>query len=312
MKIKNCLCLVTLILTSSIAFAQDAIIITSYQHIFNSCFDQQKHLSVGIRSFNFNDVPYLLVVNPNNFATEIVPAAKMTCSKDNNLRDTPYAKALKRYSSPPYKMQNYGLAKSEKSVNGMFITIDMCPTPVNKPFAQKLFKELSALGEREHKAIPIAISISGLWITKHKQDFIYLTQQKNLSITWINHSFDHFYLPDVPLDQNFLLAPNSDLSREILDTEKLLLENGQMPSVFFRFPGLVSDENLVRQLASFGLISVGTSAWLAEGDMPKNGSIILVHGNGNESAGVQMLILLLNFSRIEFFPLVQALSDRHN
>jgi hypothetical protein len=72
-----------------------------------------------------------------------------------------------------------------------------------------------------------------------------------------------------------------------------MLKNGLLPSAFFRFPGLVSDQQLVYKITGFGLIPVGTDAWLAKGQQPQAGSIVLIHGNGNEPTGVNDFIKLL-------------------
>ncbi|MCP6612730.1 hypothetical protein NL511_31210, partial [Klebsiella pneumoniae] len=64
------------------------------------------------------------------------------------------------------------------------------------------------------------------------------------------------------------------------------LSRGQIPSIFFRFPGLISDQPCIENLARHSLIAVGSDAWLALGQSPKSGSIILVHANGNEPQGI--------------------------
>ena len=92
---------------------------------------------------------------------------------------------------------------------------------------------------------------------------------------------------------NFLLEHGTDMNYEALEAEKLMLKNGLVPSVFFRFPGLVSDQQLVFKITGFGLIPIGSDAWLAKGQQPQAGSIVLIHGNGNEPVGVQDFIKLL-------------------
>ena len=72
-----------------------------------------------------------------------------------------------------------------------------------------------------------------------------------------------------------------------------VLENGCMSSVFFRFPGLVSDRQVFKTVLGYGLIPIGSDAWLAKGESPKNGSIVLIHANGNEPLGVRKFIALL-------------------
>lgn len=112
-------------------------------------------------------------------------------------------------------------------------------------------------------------------------------QQGALRITWVNHSFHHRVSNHLPLRENFLLEPGTDLESEILDTERLMLANGILPSAFFRFPGLVSNAGAFLRVVDLGLIPIGSDAWLAKGQWPREGSIILVHGNGNEPMGIE-------------------------
>ena len=72
-----------------------------------------------------------------------------------------------------------------------------------------------------------------------------------------------------------------------------LLQKGLLFSAFFRFPGLVSDHQLVETVTDYGLIPVGSDAWLAKGQAAHNGTIVLIHGNGNEPVGIKDFIKLL-------------------
>lgn len=80
----------------------------------------------------------------------------------------------------------------------------------------------------------------------------------------------------------------------------------QVSSVFFRAPGLVTDTKLLNQLSIDGLILVGSDAWLAKGEGPQSGSIILIHGNGNKPQGIRRMneLLALN-THIVFMPFAQ-------
>jgi peptidoglycan/xylan/chitin deacetylase (PgdA/CDA1 family) len=134
---------------------------------------------------------------------------------------------------------------------------------------------------------------------KHAEDLAWLRTLETsgqITVTWINHSFNHRYLKELPLARNFLLQPGTDLRKEILSTEVLMLEKGLKPSVFFRFPGLVSNLDLVKRVVSYGLVPIGSDAWLARSAKdqdPTPGSIVLVHGNGNEPLGVSRFLALL-------------------
>jgi hypothetical protein len=85
-----------------------------------------------------------------------------------------------------------------------------------------------------------------------------------------------------------------NLDTEILLTEQYLLEHNQTPSVFFRFPGLVSNTMLLNQLKKFGLIPLSADAWLAKDEPITPGGIVLVHGNGNEHSGITLVNPLIN------------------
>ncbi len=106
----------------------------------------------------------------------------------------------------------------------------------------------------------------------------------------INHSATHPYRKNQPLEQNFLLSPGTNFTDEVLGTEISLIRAGVTPSIFFRFPGLVSSREQIMTLANWGLVALGSNAWLAKGEKAKAGSVILIHGNQNEPAGETLLL----------------------
>ena len=135
------------------------------------------------------------------------------------------------------------------------------------------------------------MSISGLWLIHHFADFRWLLDQRKsgaLDILWVDHTYHHPYRRRLPEAANFLLSKGVDPEEEILDTERLLIANGETPSLFFRFPGLVSSDPLMQAVSRFHLVTLGADAWLAKGQQPERGSIVLVHPNGNEPKGLAM------------------------
>ena len=96
-----------------------------------------------------------------------------------------------------------------------------------------------------------------------------------------------------------MLSRGVDVDTEVLKTEILLIQEGIVPSVFFRFPGLVSNHEVFSKVTHLGLIPVGSDAWLAKGQRPGNGSIVLIHANGNEPVGVKDFLKLLDDKREE-------------
>ena len=190
--------------------------------------------------------------------------------------------------------QDVGINSGMPNEAGISLTADLCPShrPLDRVIFTDIFNELGNI----ERPVPIALSVTGVWMRTHQTDLEWLKvmeQKREISIVWINHSFHHYVSKTLPLKQNFLLEAGTDINYEVLANEKAMLANGLMPSVFFRFPGLISDGHLVNTITGMGLIPVGTDAWLAKGQRPHAGSIVLIHGNGNEPAGVQDFINLL-------------------
>jgi len=314
MKTVSAICLLLLFILAGFYVVNKYPIISDYQQTFIPGFNQDNNIQIAIRSFDKNFTPYFLVVNPYNFETKIIAVDQFKTRQTNTaspgyytmqeLQSTPYMKALTQYSAPPYILENYGVTRATRSIDGKFLTVDMCPS--TKPFEKRLFNKLVMMSKKTKQAIPVAISISGLWMLKHEKEFNWLlAQQQNnkLKIIWINHSFSHVFYRDVPFDNNFLIVPRTNLEFEIIESEKSLLEKGQLPSVFFRLPGLVSNEKIISKLSDFGLIPIGSDAWLFHNEQPINGSIILVHGNGNEPEGIDLLMPLLDEKDLHLYPI---------
>lgn len=297
----------------STPLSAETLTITDYQPLFRVGTDKTGNLRIAIRQYKRNNVPYLLLVNPVTLETATVMKAGINfdCGKTSDIvQNTPFIRALDLYSAPPYKVQNHGMVRAGSTTDGMFLTVDMCPS--KKPFEKAFFMAVAELSRQFGGGTPVAIAITGNWLQNHPDDFAWivrLMKEGNLAITWVNHSASHPYDPAAPLERNFLLTSGIDFASEVLQTEQLLLERGLLPSVFFRFPGLVSDEKLVRKLRGLSLIPVGSNAWLAKGEIPKRGSIILVHGNGNEPQGIKKALpLLQKTGRVKLLPLTEAVT----
>jgi hypothetical protein len=302
--------------------------ITNYRSTLLPVQDQQGRLQIVIRLFNQNKELYALLVDPYSLAVSQASFSVLTLRKAGvkgnlpgyftwqELEDTPYMRLIRDCVKPPYPLQNDGIKHALGDSEGYFLTVDMCPS--SKPFEKEFFDKLIQL--KSSSPFEVGISISGLWILGHPEEFAWLCEQNNngnLRITWINHTFRHLYFHDLPLEKNFMrFSPieldgqayssfiQITLQDEELMAEQLLLEHGQLPSVFFRFPGLVSDEGLMRCLSNMGLIPLGADAWLAKGEVPQLGSIILVHGNGNEKPGITKIMQWLDKKDLKWLPLM--------
>jgi hypothetical protein len=253
-----------------------------------------------LRQFENAGKSYLLLVNPQNLETKVNEAdfyqiKPMTLAQvRNQFKKTPYEKALSKAESQSVMVQDAGIERGIPKETGISLTADLCPS--HRPLDKRIFTDMFSAFQQVERPVPIALSVTGSWMNRHQADLAWLKQMQQkgeIYITWINHSYNHRVSKSLPLTQNFLLEAGTDINYEVLETEKDMLKNGLLPSAFFRFPGLVSDQALVTQITKYGLIPIGTDAWLAKGQQPQAGSIVLIHGNGNEPVGVEDFIRLL-------------------
>ncbi|QXE89377.1 polysaccharide deacetylase family protein [Geomonas subterranea] len=284
--------------------------ITGYRSLREPVADRSGRRLWAIRSFNEEGVPHRLVVDPATLQSFDLPAAELVprAEGEGGFWGTRLGRAVKRYTAPPYRLQNGGATRAETAAGGFFLTVDLCPS--KRPFERELFETAAALSPG--KAVPVAVMVTGLWLESHPEEVAYLKGEVaagRLAVTWVNHSWHHHYDPKVPLAGNFLLAPGTDLRSEVLQLEQELLARGLVPSPFFRFPGLVSDGATMNLLAELSLVPVGADAWLAKGEQPRRGSFILVHGNGNEPKGIRLALPLLKGTEVRLLPLPAAFAD---
>jgi hypothetical protein len=273
--------------------------ITNYKVYFAAA-KRNKTDWLAIRQFENDGKTYLLLVDPDELETHIEEATLYTLNPMtmDKVRlyyyKSTYEKALRTAEKQSVMIQDAGIESGMPKETGITLTADLCPS--HRSLDKVIFTDIFHQFQKVERPVPIALSITGIWMQQHPQDLEWLKKMQKdseISITWINHSYNHRVSLKAPLKENFLLEPGTNINYEVLETEKAMLKNGLLPSVFFRFPGLVSDQQLVYKITNFGLIPVGTDAWLAKGQQPQAGSIVLIHGNGNEPVGVNDFINLL-------------------
>jgi hypothetical protein len=286
--------------------------VENYRPVFEQCRNGAGALRLAIRRFSVDGSSLMLTVDPATLATSLEHAQCWTCAETNEAaqKDTRFIRAVEAPSQhainsakEPGVTMNAGLSHGQG--DGSFITGDLCPSlrPLDRAFLEKL----EALGPRT----PVALSISGLWLMHHWADFEWLRRQARagaLEIAWVDHSYHHPYVPGRPPGDNYLLTPGVDMQAEILETERLLIANGETPSAFFRFPDLVSDEALTEIVRRDHLVTLGADGWLVFAPPLRPGAILLVHANGNEPEGLRLFSKLLDKGRLPrpFRPIGEA------
>jgi hypothetical protein len=246
---------------------------------------------VAIRTMRLDGTGVLLLVDPDRLATSLDPAACWTCAPatDSEIAETRFETVVKDARDREGRM--IGDARIDAGYTsvagpGTAVTLDLCPS--RKPLDRWI---LSAIAARQ-KGAPVALSVTGAWIRGHAADMAWLQEQErsgDLAVTWVNHTDLHRFVPGLKPDRNLMLLPGTDASAEILGAERQLIAAGGTPSVFFRFPGLISTPALSETVARHHLVALGASAWLALGQKPRPGSVILAHANGNEPQGLTAL-----------------------
>lgn len=253
-----------------------------------------------VRKFERQGQQYFFAVDCNTLQTQIIRSKDIKSNTysweqlNERYKATPYIKALAFAGTQSFSTQDAGIVHGYPKERGITLTIDLCPS--HKPLDREIFTSLINEFGKLEKPVPVALSLSGRFMLTHSEDLAWLKLLEDkgaVKITWINHTYNHHYDPHAPLQDNFLLRPGTDLDFEVLATEIAMLEHGLLPSVFFRFPGLVSDNAVVSKIIGFGLIPIGSDAWLAKGQQSAPGSIVLIHGNGNEPIGITDFIELL-------------------
>jgi hypothetical protein len=257
-----------------------------------------------IRRFILDTELSYLAVDPATLATSIVRSRDIVFTGvslqalQKRFAAKPYSRALEMAAALKDPLQNAGIRSFPETQPGIVLTVDLCPS--SKPLDRSLFTGIAEAFAGAGKPVPVAVSISGRWLKSHTDDVQWLKKfidSVGVSMTWINHSYYHRWNDSLPLNENFLLEKGTDPGAEVLRTEAAFVQNGLLPSVFFRFPGLVSDKAVFMKIIGFGLVPVGSDAWLSKGQKVRNGSIVLVHGNGNDAYGVRLFTALLKNKR---------------
>jgi len=239
-----------------------------------------------IREFKDSNKTKFLIVNTKTLQTKIINYIPIISKcNQNNL----YFKLLNQKP----QLQNAGIIKTK---NKIVLTTDLCPSS-KKGFDKRIF---TSIIQKYKNPVPVTIFITLKWIKYHKKSFLMLKkwqQEHKLNIIWGNHTATHPYKRGVPLNKNFVLIENYNLQKDVITLEKYLIENQITPSIFFRFPGLVSDKKTLNIIKQLGLIVIGSNSWLAKGEKIKSNSIILIHANKNEEKGVDLF--LKNLDKID-------------
>jgi hypothetical protein len=262
--------------------------ISDYEVRLQTCTFNDKSW-ISLRRFRSEGRNYHFMIEPTGLSTRIVDAACVRCDPDGDFHPaaSAYGEALRAQATVP-ELSNKGGVAHAAANQGYFLSVDLCPS--KKPLETAIFDNDQV---RSRAGFPVAIAISGGWMHHHAEELDGLKARAlngSLNVVWVNHSYTHPYRPGVPNNVNFMHLEGVNFHDEVLNQEQYMISNGLTPSIFFRYPGLVSDAQMMAELSSYGLVALSADAWLALGQKPKPGSIVLIHGNGNEPYGVRLFL----------------------
>lgn len=275
--------------------------ISQYRVFFGKIFLPGHGERLSLRRFESHNKKYLITVDPATMETSVIPETGMRVEPLTGpqffriVAHTPYGIAMVREQNSWRPMQNAGVTSLPSRTSGIHLTIDLCPS--RRPLTREVFTKIISVFSDEERPVPVSIAVTGVWMKEHPDDLAWLLNLDRsgaLRIRWINHTLHHRYDPNLPVKENFLLKKHTDIDAEVLGNEQAMLAHGIVPSLFFRFPGLVSDSAVFERITGYGLLPIGSDAWLAKGEKPKEGSVVLIHGNGNEPIGVKDFMNLLS------------------
>lgn len=248
-----------------------------------------------IRTLTFERKRARLVVDDHALVTSVVEdeafvAATRAAAPTDDVEGTAYARSLAAVASSGGALESLDRdAPVAGAAEPFALTVDMCQS--RKPWDRNLFEWAVRLSDQLREPVPVGIAMTGGWAKAHPgelETIVSWEREKKLAITWINHSSTH---PLHCLDAScrraeFLTARSVDFDEEVLGLERALVARGLVPSVLFRFPGLVHDAARLLQLARLSLMPLDADAWIAKGQPIKPFAVVLVHGNGNEPPGI--------------------------
>lgn len=98
----------------------------------------------------------------------------------------------------------------------------------------------------------------------------------------------HFYDRTYRIEKTLCCIKVPTFKPRFKRSEQRLIEKGVTPSIFFRFPGLIADEGLMRALRERYFLIPFPPMRGSQNQRLENGSLILIHGNKNEPLGIDI------------------------
>jgi hypothetical protein len=246
------------------------------------------------REVRLDGVPHAIVTRSDESLRTYAVAldALNVASRDSAIDDTHLARVFKRLGDLATHSSAINHGPRTKLPQTVSVTVDLCWSL--RPYERDFFRFVPRVAKLNGDAW-ITLFVTGRWLEQHPEEverLIELSREPGVGVTWALHSWVH------PKQRPFMNEYSPEQLRDDnLRVEAELLRWGIVPSIFYRFPGLVHDEPRLRAMLDLDLISVDCDSWVASMRRgraphhlwPSDGSILLIHGNGNEPVGIPRL-----------------------
>ncbi|MCX7820151.1 MAG: polysaccharide deacetylase family protein [Brevinematales bacterium] len=221
-------------------------------------------------------------INPENLESILIKDTNFIDTEKIYFENTPFIKIKRKFYNESNTIGEVNKKDSLFQDNAIvLLTTDLCP--VEKSLDTNFYIAISELEQKISNKIPFFIFFSGRWIETHHSELEWI-KSRGFSFIACNHTYNHKIIKE-----NF---SNSVLKDEIIKTELIMLNNGIIPSCFFRFPGLKYNKENLSVLYEMNLIPLSVNFWGGQKSFPKK-SILLVHSNGSVPIEVKKFIQFL-------------------
>ncbi len=165
------------------AHAGGAARVRAYRPVFQACAAPGRPPLLAIRRMEIDGVATLLTVDPTTLATRLERDQDWSCTDtdDDQQKDTRYLRAVRASIAPPVSaVQPSGVIAygglTRGATPGSFITGDLCPS--RRPLDRAFLNQIQAV----QSPLPVALSVSGLWLTHHRAEFQWLRDRERHAV----------------------------------------------------------------------------------------------------------------------------------
>jgi len=184
--------------------------IQNYQPFLQICETASSQEVILTRKMRSGSHDLAFIVDPSSLKTQLIEQQCLQSCRNTSVEElssqTRYGQMLEESSKAPFLTENDGLNQS--TINkGVLLTVDMCPS--RKNMDTDFFSAIES--KAQSQKVSFAVAITDRWISQFPDSFQKLKnmqKNKNIELSWINHSATHPYKKGLKFSENFLFSKN--------------------------------------------------------------------------------------------------------